>query len=82
MEITKYEGFVWLGQARPRLIEAIEKGDISEVVDPRLEKHYIEEEVYRMIETAASCVRHSALKRPRMVQVRTDYHVVLINILY
>nr|VDD42095.1 unnamed protein product [Brassica oleracea] len=55
--------------ARPRLIEAIEKGDISEVVDPRLEKHYIEEEVYRMIETAASCVRHSALKRPRMVQV-------------
>ncbi|KAJ4869137.1 putative proline-rich receptor-like protein kinase PERK11 [Raphanus sativus] len=55
--------------ARPRLIEAIEKGDISEVVDPRLEKHYMEEEVYRMIETAASCVRHSALKRPRMVQV-------------
>ncbi|KAL0697572.1 hypothetical protein Bca4012_053694 [Brassica carinata] len=55
--------------ARPRLIEAIEKGDISEVVDPRLEKHYIEGEVYRMIETAASCVRHSALKRPRMVQV-------------
>ncbi|KAL0794558.1 hypothetical protein Bca101_065935 [Brassica carinata] len=55
--------------ARPRLIEAIEKGDISEVVDPRLGKHYIEEEVYRMIETAASCVRHSAVKRPRMVQV-------------
>ncbi|ESQ35797.1 hypothetical protein EUTSA_v10006940mg [Eutrema salsugineum] len=55
--------------ARPRLIEAIEKGDISEVVDPRLEKHYVEGEVYRMIETAASCVRHSALKRPRMVQV-------------
>ncbi|XP_010458418.1 PREDICTED: putative proline-rich receptor-like protein kinase PERK11 [Camelina sativa] len=55
--------------ARPRLIEAIEKGDISEVVDPRLEMHYIEGEVYRMIETAASCVRHSALKRPRMVQV-------------
>ncbi|EOA39126.1 hypothetical protein CARUB_v10012045mg [Capsella rubella] len=55
--------------ARPRLIEAIEKGDISEVVDPRLEMQYFEGEVYRMIETAASCVRHSALKRPRMVQV-------------
>ncbi|CAA7020746.1 unnamed protein product [Microthlaspi erraticum] len=55
--------------ARPRLIEAIEKGDISEVVDPRLEKRYVEGEVFRMIETAASCVRHSALKRPRMVQV-------------
>jgi len=57
-------------QARPRLIEAIEKGDISEVVDPRLENDYVESEVYKMIETAASCVRHSALKRPRMVQVR------------
>ncbi|AEE28610.1 putative proline-rich receptor-like protein kinase PERK11 RLK-Pelle-PERK-1 family [Arabidopsis thaliana] len=55
--------------ARPRLIEAIEKGDISEVVDPRLENDYVESEVYKMIETAASCVRHSALKRPRMVQV-------------
>ncbi|KAL1222811.1 putative proline-rich receptor-like protein kinase PERK11 [Cardamine amara subsp. amara] len=55
--------------ARPLLIEAIEKGDISEVVDPRLEKRYVESEVFRMIETAASCVRHSALKRPRMVQV-------------
>lgn len=65
----KSEGLLpW--KARPRFIEAIEKGDISEVVDPRLEKHYIEGEVYRMIETAASCVRHSALKRPRMVQVR------------
>ncbi|KAF2588379.1 hypothetical protein F2Q70_00039927 [Brassica cretica] len=64
----KSEGLLpW--KARPRFIEAIEKGDISEVVDPRLEKHYIEGEVYRMIETAASCVRHSALKRPRMVQV-------------
>ncbi|CAN8294390.1 unnamed protein product [Cochlearia groenlandica] len=55
--------------ARPLLIEAIEKGDISEVVDPRLEMQYVECQVYRMIETAASCVRHSALKRPRMVQV-------------
>lgn len=62
-------------QARPRLIEAIEKGDISEVVDPRLENDYVEGEVYRMIETAASCVRHSALKRPRMVQVRNRRNI-------
>ncbi|CAN8291715.1 unnamed protein product [Cochlearia groenlandica] len=55
--------------ARPLLHKAIETGDISELVDKRLEKHYVEHEVFRMIETAAACVRHSGPKRPRMVQV-------------
>ncbi|KAG2313018.1 hypothetical protein Bca52824_024575 [Brassica carinata] len=32
-------------------------------------KHYVENEVFRMIETAAACVRHSGPKRPRMAQV-------------
>lgn len=55
--------------ARPILIHAIETGDVAEIVDPRLEKRYVESEMFRMIETAAACVRHSAPKRPRMVQV-------------
>ncbi|XP_070671094.1 proline-rich receptor-like protein kinase PERK12 isoform X3 [Malus domestica] len=55
--------------ARPLLIQALETGDLSELVDPRLEKHYVEGEMFRMIEAAAACVRHSALKRPRMAQV-------------
>ncbi|KAG7589646.1 Serine-threonine/tyrosine-protein kinase catalytic domain [Arabidopsis suecica] len=55
--------------ARPLLHKAIETGDFSELVDRRLEKHYVENEVFRMIETAAACVRHSGPKRPRMVQV-------------
>ncbi|XP_044490027.1 proline-rich receptor-like protein kinase PERK12 [Mangifera indica] len=55
--------------ARPVLAQALETGDISELVDPRLEKHYVEAEVFRMIRTAAACVRHSSQKRPRMVQV-------------
>ncbi|XP_021895812.1 proline-rich receptor-like protein kinase PERK13 [Carica papaya] len=55
--------------ARTNLIQAIETGDISQLVDPRLEKHYVEGEMFRMIETAAACVRHSAPKRPRMAQV-------------
>ncbi|CAE5963680.1 unnamed protein product [Arabidopsis arenosa] len=55
--------------ARPLLDKAIETGDFSELVDRRLEKHYVENEVFRMIETAAACVRHSGPKRPRMVQV-------------
>ncbi|CAH8383025.1 unnamed protein product [Eruca vesicaria subsp. sativa] len=55
--------------ARPLLLKAIETGDYSELIDRRLEKHYVEHEVFRMIETAAACVRHSGPKRPRMVQV-------------
>ncbi|KAJ4842932.1 hypothetical protein Tsubulata_026106 [Turnera subulata] len=55
--------------ARPLLIQAIESGDLGELVDPRLEKNYVESEMLRMIETAAACVRHSAPKRPRMMQV-------------
>ncbi|KAK6281570.1 hypothetical protein POUND7_015395 [Theobroma cacao] len=55
--------------ARPLLINALETGDFSELVDPRLEKHYVESEMFRMIEAAAACVRHSAAKRPRMVLV-------------
>ncbi|CAD5313564.1 unnamed protein product [Arabidopsis thaliana] len=55
--------------ARPLLLKAIETGDLSELIDTRLEKRYVEHEVFRMIETAAACVRHSGPKRPRMVQV-------------
>ncbi|GMJ03655.1 hypothetical protein HRI_004034700 [Hibiscus trionum] len=55
--------------ARPRLIQALESGDFSELIDPRLEKRYVESEVLMMIEAAAACVRHSAAKRPRMALV-------------
>nr|WIL59877.1 nodulation protein [Melilotus officinalis] len=55
--------------ARPLLLRAIETGDFSELVDPRLQRQYVESEMVRMIEAAAACVRHSAPKRPRMVQI-------------
>ncbi|KAM7251102.1 hypothetical protein ACFE04_022985 [Oxalis oulophora] len=55
--------------ARPVLVKALQTGDISELVDPRLGKNYVESEVLRMIEAAAACVRHSGPKRPRMIQV-------------
>ncbi|KAJ7943645.1 proline-rich receptor-like protein kinase PERK13 [Quillaja saponaria] len=63
------ERFVLNLQARPILIHALETGEFGDLVDPRLEKHYVEIEMFRMIEAAAACVRHSAPKRPRMVQV-------------
>ncbi|XVE92426.1 hypothetical protein REPUB_Repub01dG0096200 [Reevesia pubescens] len=55
--------------ARPLLIQALETGDFGELIDPRLQKHYVESEMFRMIEAAAACVRHSAAKRPRMALV-------------
>eukprot|EP00256_Glycine_max_P048299 XP_006602383.1 proline-rich receptor-like protein kinase PERK12 isoform X2 [Glycine max] len=55
--------------ARPLLLRAIETRDFSDLTDPRLKKHFVESEMFRMIEAAAACVRHSALRRPRMVQV-------------
>lgn len=68
MFITK-QCLVTFWQARPLLIRGLETGDLSELVDPRLEKHYVESEMIRMVEAAAACVRHSAPKRPRMAQV-------------
>ncbi|XP_057757256.1 proline-rich receptor-like protein kinase PERK8 [Arachis stenosperma] len=55
--------------ARPLLIEALDNEDLKILVDPRLEKNYNRDEMFRMIEAAAACVRHSAIKRPRMSQV-------------
>ncbi|EFJ07415.1 hypothetical protein SELMODRAFT_133636 [Selaginella moellendorffii] len=54
--------------ARPYLTQAIENGDLDGIVDERL-ANYNENEMLRMVEAAAACVRHSASKRPRMAQV-------------
>lgn len=55
--------------ARPLLSRALETGKLEELVDPRLEKNFNEVEMFRMIESAAACIRHSSSKRPRMSQV-------------
>ncbi|ONK81311.1 uncharacterized protein A4U43_C01F27690 [Asparagus officinalis] len=52
-----------------RMWFALETGNCDELVDPRLQGNYNKIEMFTMIETAAACVRHSAPKRPRMVQV-------------
>ncbi|KAI9128355.1 hypothetical protein K1719_001348 [Acacia pycnantha] len=55
--------------ARPLLNQVLDNEDYDILVDPRLEKNYNRNEMFRMIEAAAACVRHSAAKRPRMSQV-------------
>lgn len=51
------------------LTSALDKEEFIDLADPRLEMNYVESEMFRMIEVAAACVRHSAAKRPRMGQV-------------
>ncbi|XP_050372637.1 proline-rich receptor-like protein kinase PERK9 [Argentina anserina] len=55
--------------ARPLLGYALDNEEFDGLVDPRLQKNYVESEVFRLIEIAAACVRHSSAKRPRMGQV-------------
>ncbi|KAK9682563.1 hypothetical protein RND81_10G082200 [Saponaria officinalis] len=55
--------------AQPLLSRALDMGEFDGLVDPRLEKNFIESEMFRMTEAAAACVRHSSSKRPRMGQV-------------
>ncbi|KAA8532784.1 hypothetical protein F0562_032817 [Nyssa sinensis] len=55
--------------ARPLLSYALEAEEFEGLTDPRLEKNYVNAEMFRMVEAAAACVRHSAAKRPRLGQV-------------
>ncbi|GFQ01377.1 proline-rich receptor-like protein kinase perk10 [Phtheirospermum japonicum] len=55
--------------ARPLLCRAIETHEFSGLVDPKLELRYVDGEMFRMIEAAAACVRHSSARRPKMGQV-------------
>lgn len=52
--------------ARPLLMRALEEEDFEVLVDSRLENNYVGSEMFRMIEAAAACVRHSAARRPKM----------------
>ncbi|MED6169060.1 hypothetical protein PIB30_017813 [Stylosanthes scabra] len=54
---------------RPHLLQAMGTREVGDLVDPRLQGCYVHAEMFTMIEAAAACVRHSAPKRPRMVQV-------------
>lgn len=61
-------------QARPLLAQAIETQSFGDLIDSRLENNFIEGEMFRMIEAAAACVRHSASKRPKMSQVNFHFN--------
>ncbi|XP_048546258.1 proline-rich receptor-like protein kinase PERK8 [Triticum urartu] len=55
--------------SRPLLNRAIDEQEFEELVDPRLDGNYDDVEMFRVIEAAAACIRHSAARRPKMGQV-------------
>ncbi|XP_022718504.1 proline-rich receptor-like protein kinase PERK7 [Durio zibethinus] len=55
--------------ARPLCASAMENGNLSQLVDPRLENNFVRHEMARLVACAAACVRHSARRRPKMRQV-------------
>ncbi|XP_038892555.1 proline-rich receptor-like protein kinase PERK9 isoform X2 [Benincasa hispida] len=55
--------------ARPLLNHALDNQDFEKLVDPKLERNYVESEMLKMIGIAAACVRHASAKRPQMGQV-------------
>ncbi|KAJ0254694.1 Serine-threonine/tyrosine-protein kinase [Hirschfeldia incana] len=59
--------------ARPLLTRALEEGNFEGLVDPKLNNEYDREEMARMVACAATCVRHSARRRPRMDQASQSY---------
>ena len=65
-------------QARPLLSRALDTGNLEGLVDHRLEKKLNQAEMFRMIEAAAACIRHSASRRPRMSQVPKSNSVVFV----
>ncbi|KAF9625795.1 hypothetical protein IFM89_027127 [Coptis chinensis] len=62
--------------ARPLMSNALVNKEFEGLLDPRLEKNYVEREVIHMIEAAAVCVRHSSVKRPRMGQVVRAFEAI------
>ena len=56
-------------QARPLLTRALEDENFGILGDPHLQKDYNHLEMVRMFACVATCVRHSARRRPRMCQI-------------
>ncbi|XP_074576752.1 proline-rich receptor-like protein kinase PERK9 [Curcuma longa] len=55
--------------ARPLLSRALRTGELGELPDPKLQENFDKREMFRMIEAAAACTRHSASMRPQMGKV-------------
>uniref|UniRef100_A0A803LDS7 non-specific serine/threonine protein kinase n=1 Tax=Chenopodium quinoa TaxID=63459 RepID=A0A803LDS7_CHEQI len=54
---------------RPLIARAMDEGNFSGLVDPRLEGEFDSEEMMRLIACAGASIRHSGKRRPKMSQI-------------
>lgn len=59
----------WLLQAKERILDALENGNFSGLVDSRLKGEYNKEEVYKMAKVILGCIKLKPEDRPTMAQV-------------
>ncbi|KAL1308974.1 hypothetical protein HN51_051610 [Arachis hypogaea] len=64
-----YEEDSLVDWARPLCAKALETGEFTGLVDPRLEENYDKQEMKNMVACAAASVRHSARRRAKMSQI-------------
>uniref|UniRef100_A0A2C9VLJ5 non-specific serine/threonine protein kinase n=1 Tax=Manihot esculenta TaxID=3983 RepID=A0A2C9VLJ5_MANES len=66
---TKFEGVDIVTWAKPRIEYALSSGDYSKLVDSKLQKNYVEEELKTMISCTAACLYKPSKSRPLMKQI-------------
>ncbi|CAM6109007.1 unnamed protein product [Calypogeia fissa] len=66
MDVDKVSPVKW---ARPLLNQALGTQNVDAFTDPKLTNNYDKKEMFRMVEVAATCVRDSAERRPKMAVV-------------
>ncbi|CAH8387068.1 unnamed protein product [Eruca vesicaria subsp. sativa] len=73
LEIITNQRVIDQTRKKPNIAEwvtyVIKKGDISQIVDPKLQGNYEPRSVWRALEVAMSCANPSSAKRPNMSQV-------------
>lgn len=55
------------------------KGDVKNIVNPRLEEDFETASAWRAVELALACAFHSSLKRPKMNKVVTELKECLVK---
>lgn len=67
---------IYYFQAKSRIEYALRSGDYSKLVDSKLQKNYVEEELKTMISCAGACLYKPSKSRPLMKQVKFYYIII------
>lgn len=82
MEIITGQPAISRKNGKEHLIEWVKlllsKGDIKNIMDPRLEQDFNKNSVWKAAEVAMACVSNISTKRPTMTNIMTDLKQCLV----